>query len=212
MMSRSTWACELKSTSTMPAISMIPVTLHVSVWVEIRYDKKKVPNATVTLHVSVWVEIYQNFIRVINICVTLHVSVWVEIKFKTLGAKRYASRSTWACELKLKNSATQAEPIGHAPRERVSWNVRTWKTPLTQEVTLHVSVWVEMKIFTIFTPAEMVTLHVSVWVEICPFSQCFASASRHAPRERVSWNDTATVNSYNFVVTLHVSVWVEMHI
>ena len=32
------------------------------------------------------------------------------------------SRSTWACELKLKTIAVPAPVVCHAPRERVSWN------------------------------------------------------------------------------------------
>ena len=55
-------------------------------------------------------------------CVTLHVSVWVEIwlvgKFGSVGK----SRSTWACELKWFCASIQKYVIGHAPRERVSWN------------------------------------------------------------------------------------------
>ena len=143
--SRSTWACELKF----------------CVW-RVRW------NLWVTLHVSVWVEIGKSDRNPLKPCVTLHVSVWVEMTtwkswqiFSVSHAPRervswnawyvmqirelQVSRSTWACELKLKNSATQAEPIvsrstwacelkyvklwlvsrgfSHAPRERVSWNM-----------------------------------------------------------------------------------------
>ena len=112
-----------------------------------------------------------NYYKIMS-CVTLHVSVWVEIKGFTVVSNPEMSRSTWACELKLKNSVTQAEPIGHAPRERVSWNAdflwnadetklsrSTWACELKYYyanlgfidlwVTLHVSVWVEMKILTL---------------------------------------------------------------
>ncbi len=34
--------------------------------------------------------------------------------------------------------------------------------------------------------------------------------TRHAPRERVSWNLNLALRNKNAVVTLHVSVWVEM--
>ena len=57
----------------------------------------------VTLHVSVWVEINKFCIFLGMISVTLHVSVWVEIIF---------------CQLETRIAT------GHAPRERVSWNVR----------------------------------------------------------------------------------------
>ena len=36
---------------------------------------------------------------------------------------KYASRSTWACELKSNTWSALGEDNGHAPRERVSWNV-----------------------------------------------------------------------------------------
>ena len=35
--------------------------------------------------------------------------------------------------------------VGHAPRERVSWNDYEEYTDNLEEVTLHVSVWVEIK-------------------------------------------------------------------
>ena len=49
----------------------------------------------------------------------------------------------------VKSSAVFAKLIRHAPRERVSWNYRQ---------TIPVYVW------------GFVTLHVSVWVEIAEFS------------------------------------------
>ena len=77
----------------------------------------------------------------------------------------------------------------------------------------------------------MVTLHVSVWVEmfVCRSWLCTlwsrstwacelklytgdsaGGEARHAPRERVSWNDKIISNTKKYKVTLHVSVWVEM--
>ena len=77
-----------------------------------------------------------------------------------------------------------------------------------------------------------VTLHVSVWVEIvgdasthpsCESRSTWAcelkliikipvrKISRHAPRERVSWNRLWLWQRDRYRVTLHVSVWVEMH-
>ena len=98
---------------------------------------------------------------------------------------------------------------GHAPRERVSWNisavtqinkefvtlhVSVWveissscKGSWLNEVTLHVSVWVEMYTMCISICSINVTLHVSVWVEMKVLYQAILSSS-HAPRERVSWN------------------------
>ena len=57
---------------------------------------------SVTLHVSVWVEINLKWAFALTLFVTLHVSVWVE-----MGIGTYAAKSA----------------IGHAPRERVSWNI-----------------------------------------------------------------------------------------
>ena len=121
------------------------------------------------------------------------------------------SRSTWACELKYKVH-TEEEPTGHAPRERVSWNANwlkyenvikesrsTWACELkwqmkslqrkNLQVTLHVSVWVEMKTSALIFKSAVVTLHVSVWVEIRQEQLTTLSPRSHAPRERVSWND-----------------------
>ena len=77
--SRSTWACELKSPLSVSSTCLWPVTLHVSVWVEISLLDCVRNRGRVTLHVSVWVEMMiaqkQRFVK--------------------------QSRSTWACELKL---------------------------------------------------------------------------------------------------------------
>ena len=54
----------------------------------------------VTLHVSVWVEINTIRNRGKRKPVTLHVSVWVEIWLFVTGRVVFTSRSTWACELK----------------------------------------------------------------------------------------------------------------
>ena len=77
---------------------------------------------------------------------------------------------------------------GHAPRERVSWNLHYYRHVLTPLVTLHVSVWVEISKFYYF--------HF--------FIPC------HAPRERVSWNVKQQFPFSPIAVTLHVSVWVEI--
>ena len=76
----------------------------------------------------------------------------------------------------------------HAPRERVSWNDYEEYTDKLEEVTLHVSVWVEMSMVSGKLFHVNVTLHVSVWVEIGYSALVFKNEKRHAPRERVSWN------------------------
>ena len=111
-------------------------------------DKKPCDIGYVTLHVSVWVEIYSDDFVFWLCLVTLHVSVWVEIEDIVLVKIATQSRSTWACELKFKSftwvfvngwsRSTWACELklnvnhllhfnhGHAPRERVSWNVRSF--------------------------------------------------------------------------------------
>ena len=144
-MSRSTWACELKSTTTymriagvshaprervswnaLSFISVIPVCGHAP-RERVSWNRKGLKDCaqiSVTLHVSVWVEIY--FLLTHGISFTSR-STWAcELKSiwsrQTLEEK--PSRSTWACELKCKN---------HVPRT------------YPQNVTLHVSVWVEIE-------------------------------------------------------------------
>ena len=149
--------------------------------------------------------------------VTLHVSVWVEMDFQKLLTVFGLSRSTWACELKCSNEPTSLYCVGHAPRERVSWNLQSrwcwyhwwshaprervsWNSiPLQNRqellVTLHVSVWVEIITFNIPVCQICVTLHVSVWVEIFHSSFLRMNIVCHAPRERVSWN----INHHNAI-------------
>ena len=99
------------------------------------------------------------------------------------------SRSTWACELKFEMKDTEEEETeGHAPRERVSWNIGIKLFKVLKVVTLHVSVWVEIYSRKRHENGAFVTLHVSVWVEII----------------------SDTVLQGNGIVTLHVSVWVEI--
>ena len=141
--------------------------------------------------------------------VTLHVSVWVEINSCSLFPLAISSRSTWACELKYTGGETVHSIQCHAPRERVSWNLK-WKTQRKQrKVTLHVSVWVEIYFVNVNYYQFAVTLHEILWVEIstwllfgevassrstwacelkCKFLQFNRSKCSHAPRERVSWN------------------------
>ena len=98
----------------------------------------------VTLHVSVWVEIGTMLRNWNRASVTLHVSVWVEIGKTAIFAYMAESRSTWACELKCRLLTIVKRVCRHAPRERVSWNANDNINCLERIVTLHVSVWVEM--------------------------------------------------------------------
>ena len=99
-LSRSTWACELKFGNHQTAVlqkshaprERVSWNLQLPlVW----------GFSPVTLHVSVWVEIWKHSSEHVFLLVTLHVSVWVEIT--TLACDNHhlpQSRSTWACELK----------------------------------------------------------------------------------------------------------------
>ena len=119
----------------------------------------------------------------------------------------------------------------HAPRERVSWNGLRNGDKVTIEVTLHVSVWVE--IISTFNCLNVLRSR-STWaceLKLIVFPSTLNSASHaprervswntqnlttleakwsHAPRERVSWNCMTTSWLTRVVVTLHVSVWVEI--
>ena len=137
------------------------VTLHVSVWVEMETPPAIICVVFVTLHVSVWVEMRVGIgdWRIPN--VTLHVSVWVEIK-----AER---------EKLLKR-------IGHAPRERVSWNFSDRGCRGSPPVTLHVSVWVE--ICGIWKEKPWRTSR-STWA--CELKFCTTSNWPTAARSRSTW-------------------------
>ena len=100
----------------------------------------------------------------------------------------------------------------HAPRERVSWNPIFSFLVTKNVVTLHVSVWVEMTCLPRHFSNFSVTLHVSVWVEIA--NQCHAMP---LPLSRSTWAcelkfDFQGIREFFNRVTLHVSVWVEMQI
>ena len=164
-MSRSTWACELKSNTgnasnvryghaprervswndfNLIIKSKGSVTLHVSVWVEMPQSHISRYTAAVTLHVSVWVEISN---AANAACSTTSRSTWAcELKSEDYCKGRHCklSRSTWACELKFSMGTIRVHPSRHAPRERVSWNCWYCKHAVPKSVTLHVSVWVEI--------------------------------------------------------------------
>ena len=201
-MSRSTWACELKWTTL-----DLPQLEHVSR--------------------STWaceLKLRSCLSRFSANSVTLHVSVWVEIDRLAAVSMLYSSRSTWACELKFWLSLYYFYGVRHAPRERVSWNGKDYNLGDTILVTLHVSVWVEIRQICLFLFCFVVTLHVSVWVEIQRLNKMvvllrnvtlhvsvwveiwgslvlFNRCRGHAPRERVSWNYDYHYTSF----TLHKS-------
>ena len=190
----------------------------------------------VTLHVSVWVEIALNYISSQNIQSR---STWAcELKCNSLQFCYLiqASRSTWACELKCLCGVVMWFSACHAPRERVSWNIIynahkplatshaprervSWNRQLRQrggnrEVTLHVSVWVEIisKTFLSICFESRSTWACELKCRECSHDkQLQASRSTwacelkfrryniwqdtlsHAPRERVSWNEVGIV-------------------
>ena len=208
----------------------------------------------VTLHVSVWVEIgFQSSLTSFS----LSRSTWAcELKFTInhLYIKVISSRSTWACELKshpqqalhwrkrhaprervswnipfvmpyrlevghaprervswnCKKEREREEQEGHAPRERVSWNVISPPKYSSHHVTLHVSVWVEISSITWRSCSFSVTLHVSVWVEMPQneLQNIFKLVTLHVS----VWVEIrlGKVQRLWLHVTLHVSVWVEM--
>ena len=231
--SRSTWACELKCKVFQRDFWNRVVTLHVSVWVEIFHFGTSNGSTGVTLHVSVWVEILCCLELNSN---TLSRSTWAcELKSDSRYALAFSqachaprervswnkifagvtpatlqSRSTWACELKWHVSDELIKAFGHAPRERVSWNRFFSLSTYPPKVTLHVSVWVEIKKFGYdrarvesHAPRERVS-----WNEGEPATM--QNVKGHAPRERVSWNWFSPTLNRIPSVTLHVSVWVEM--
>ena len=141
--------------------------------------------------------------------VTLHVSVWVEIDWIVKICKPKLSRSTWACELKWQCKRCAVKCLSHAPRERVSWNFRVATFLTIILVTLHVSVWVEIKI-NICKICKYSSRSTWACELKCQVFRCFCQTHSHAPRERVSWNFFKSRFSVFVWVTLHVSVWVEI--
>ena len=141
--------------------------------------------------------------------VTLHVSVWVEITTNAGKVRTYVSRSMWACELKFRNWSWPVQNTRHAPRERVSWNRQSESGQEYLDVTLNVSVWVEITDSACYSSCcwsrstwacELKSLGF-VWSRLSPLSRStwacelkfellkiYIIVLRHAPRERVSWN------------------------
>ena len=181
---------------------------------------------------SVWVEI-DSFS--VNFELSKSRSTWAcELKYAKSHYLRskVESRSTWACELKLSLRLCWIVLTGHAPRERVSWNLLSlaqlgldrrhaprervsWNflnTSFWREkcVTLHVSVWVEIEFEIKHINLPLVTLHVSVWVEMIAIRSLshFSMVTLHVSVwVEMPWLEYIFLT---LVVTLHVSVWVEI--
>ena len=145
--SRSTWACELKFTI---SLNFVSSALSRSTWA---CELKCIICTVCSCHWShaprervSWNSIF----KVSGNFSTASRSTWAcELKCKSVQQHfgNLLSRSTWACELKWPHGRVgRYSQRGHAPRERVSWNV--WSAMLIRglPVTLHVSVWVEIKL------------------------------------------------------------------
>ena len=95
-------------------------------------------------------------------------------------------RVSWNFVLDL---LTSAMALGHAPRERVSWNRHAHAESAwggaSHAPRERVS-WNFAEMGAKVRPT--VTLHVSVWVEMRQTSKLAVNGTGHAPRERVSWN------------------------
>ena len=145
------------------------VTLHVSVWVEI--FTLPLPNQA-TLSRSTWaceLKCYNDRFTAVASCHAprerVSWNVVNKVVFQTTvchaprervswnrpyignSTTRDWSRSTWACELKFSVYTFHCQKIRHAPRERVSWNSPIISLEISFRVTLHVSVWVEIKYY-----------------------------------------------------------------
>ena len=148
------------------------VTLHVSVWVEIEICILQLLRHFVTLHVSVWVEMHFDIKQAVYMqmsrstwacelkygwyiysCICWESrSTWAcELKWKSLALfnKKRLSRSTWACELKY--SGAFLLYVSYVSRSTWACELKLLRTqfaPNTAQVTLHVSVWVEIDYIT----------------------------------------------------------------
>ena len=145
-MSRSTWACELKC--------------HIE-FTDEKLLKSHAPRERVSWNLDILAmkSVYS---------VTLHVSVWVEIvsvSIVVISESGHAPRERVSWNTKCIARLTRER--SHAPRERVSWNnpsindIRNYQSHAPRE---RVS-WNDDK--TNKKNCNNVTLHVSVWVEIC---------------------------------------------
>ena len=142
--SRSTWACELKWLCTLWWICSGSHAPRERVsWNG--YVGEVNARQIVTLHVSVWVEMWLWLWQLFDV---MSRSTWAcELKFDIFISLTYfkQSRSTWACELKW-------NLVSSAFQRKLSRS--TWACELKSRGIQH------------FATLKDVTLHVSVWVEI----------------------------------------------
>ena len=210
-MSRSTWACELKSAPRSSGYQNGEVTLHVSVWVEISWQTSGLLISIVTLHVSVWVEIPPTLMPTDFLpshAPRERVSWNTVQEFLWLWGKGHAPRE------RVSWNAPPPSLIDflkrHAPRERVSWNTMALGMTACSDVTLHVSVWVEILIQ---FKSQSNSMSRSTWA--CELKYCIimwkgkgmVSRSTWACELKYPWNMDVF---WQRNVTLHVSVWVEI--
>ena len=231
--SRSTWACELKLRRSIIMAKAQTVTLHVSVWVEIiaynmlcvQIMSRSTWACELKFYINYYVDEHEGHAP--RERVSWNESAVKDMNYKSLSRSTWAcelkyapavrfqcrlrSRSTWACELKLfaffryavafVSRSTWACELKYTSHRRRS---------LSLTVTLHVSVWVEIRFSRyqgIFQPRHAPRERVS-WNDRATRARFFPYS--HAPRERVSWNILGVYILWIIFVTLHVSVWVEM--
>ena len=152
----------------MGIFKILEVTLHVSVWVEI---EKFVPCPCSNPSRSTWACELKCMVCNANPRVTRSRSTWAcELKYrKHFSVSVWGmSRSTWACELKYPSVMIRKK----YPMSRSTWacelklQVNLSRIYKPWQVTLHVSVWVEIPKPISAKYGQYVTLHVSVWVEM----------------------------------------------
>ena len=173
--SRSTWACELK--------------------LLIKNNGKNISSHAPRERVS-----WNSFLHLFIPYGKMSRSTWAcELKLMSNVQvdSKDVSRSTWACELKYLIDKYKGSSCCHAPRERVSWNHRFIGFIVFNNVTLHVSVWVEIVNigFCCFT-----SLSRSTWaceLKLLIPMRALQILASHAPRERVSWNPWGECNGKN---------------
>ena len=146
---------------------MTEVTLHVSVWVEMREKKvlgcrdgRHAPRERVSWNLIESKPIMRQDRHAPRERVSWNYMLFCQNHIYKCHAPR--ERVSWNCIIGVEVLCIAR----HAPRERVSWNTTAYGKTKSNTVTLHVSVWVEIVNCWFPTFQHFVTLHVSVWVEI----------------------------------------------
>ena len=149
---------------------------------------------------------------IIPTMVTPHVGVWVEIKrWKTMHVC-LLSRPTWACELKSVVVLVRLFDVsGHAPRGRVSWNIKSYYNQLYS--VLSRPTWAcELKCFNTVSDPQPPRSRPT-WA--CELKLTGIQALRDVYKSRPTWACELKCridkrNIYMGHVTPHVGVWVEI--